>query len=96
VRRHWAAAAISAANASLAESILNPHGNGEKLHSKETRPIKRGDILSFRLSGAGGYGPPEKRDPKAITEDVADGYVTAEHALRECGWTPDVTPNPKS
>ena len=46
----------------LAESILNPHGNGEKLHSKETRPIKRGDVLSFRLSGAGGYGPPEKRD----------------------------------
>ncbi len=80
----------------LAESILNPHGNGEKLHSKETRPIKRGDILSFKLSGAGGYGPPEKRDPNAITEDVADGYVTAEHALREYGWTPDVAPNPTS
>jgi N-methylhydantoinase B len=70
----------------LAESILNPHGNGEKLHSKETRPIKRGDVLSFRLSGAGGYGPPEKRDPAAIECDVADGYVTAEAARRDYGW----------
>ncbi|MFM9848327.1 MAG: hydantoinase B/oxoprolinase family protein [Hyphomicrobiaceae bacterium] len=70
----------------LAESILNAHGNGEKLHSKETRPIKRGDVLSFRLSGAGGYGPPEKRDPAAIERDVADGYVTAEAARRDYGW----------
>ena len=54
-------------------SILNPPGNGEKLNSKETRPIKRGDILSFRLSGAGGYGPLEKREAQAIAEDVADG-----------------------
>ena len=27
----------------LAESILNPQGNGEKLQSKETREIKKGD-----------------------------------------------------
>lgn len=70
----------------LAESILNPDGNGEKLHSKETREIKRGDVLSFRLSGAGGYGPPEKRDPAAIDRDVADGYVTSEAARRDYDW----------
>ncbi len=69
----------------LAESILNPHGNGEKLHSKETRPIKRGDVLSFRLSGAGGYGPPEKRERSAIERDIADGYVTPEAAHRDYG-----------
>jgi N-methylhydantoinase B len=71
----------------LAESILNPHGNGEKLHSKETRPIKRGDVLSFRLSGAGGYGPPEKRERSAIERDVVDGYVTPAAASRDYGWT---------
>jgi N-methylhydantoinase B len=69
----------------LAESILNPQGNGEKLHSKETREIKKGDILSFRLSGAGGYGPAEMRDPKAIAEDIADGFVTREAAERDYG-----------
>jgi N-methylhydantoinase B len=69
----------------LAESILNPDGNGEKLHSKETREIKRGDVLSFRLSGAGGYGSPDKRDPAAIERDIADGYVTTEAARRDYG-----------
>lgn len=69
----------------LAESILNPDGNGEKLHSKETREIKRGDVLSFRLSGAGGYGPPDKRERSAIERDIADGYVTPEAADRDYG-----------
>ena len=73
----------------LAETVLNPQGNGERLHSKETRQINRGDILSFRLSGAGGYGPPAKRDPAAITWDVAEGYVTKEAAMRDYGWSPD-------
>ncbi len=67
----------------LAESVLNPQGNAEPLHSKETREIKRGDILSFRLSGAGGYGPPNERDPSAIENDIADGYVTENGAARD-------------
>jgi N-methylhydantoinase B len=73
----------------LAQSILNPQGNGERLHSKETREIKQGDVLSFRLSGAGGYGPPEKRDRQAIADDIADGYVTREAAQRDYGCAPD-------
>ena len=72
----------------LAESILNPDGDAEQLHSKETRPVKRGDILSFRLSGAGGYGPPAERDHRAIAEDIADGYVTEAHAREQYGWKP--------
>ena len=73
----------------LAESVLNPDGNGERLHSKETREIKKGDVLSFRLSGAGGYGDPEKRSRQAIADDIADGYVTPEAARRDYGWAPD-------
>ncbi len=66
----------------LAESLINPDGSAEPLHSKETREIAKGDVLSFRLSGAGGYGPPDERDPQAIEEDIADGYVT-EHFARQ-------------
>jgi N-methylhydantoinase B len=75
----------------LAETILNPQGAGEPLHSKETRLLKRGDIVSFRLSGAGGYGPPERRDAEAIARDIADGYVTRQAAERDypCALLPD-------
>jgi len=47
----------------LAESVLNPQGNGERLNSKEMRQTSRDDILSFRLSEAGGYGSPADRRP---------------------------------
>jgi len=40
----------------VGETVLNPDGNGERLGSKEIRVLKRGDVVSFRLSGAGGYG----------------------------------------
>ncbi len=43
----------------LGETVLNPDGNGERLGSKEIRTLKRGDVLSIRTSGAGGYGTPD-------------------------------------
>ena len=48
--------------------------------SKAVRELKRGDIVSFRLNGAGGYGPPEERSPAAIQDDLADGYITPQFA----------------
>ena len=72
----------------LGETLLNPDGNAQPLHSKGTYEIKQGDVLSFRLSGAGGYGPVAERDPEAISRDVADGYVSAERAREDYGWKP--------
>ena len=39
-------------------------------------------MVTIKTSGAGGYGPPSKRDPEAITHDRASGkfsddYLTA-------------------
>jgi len=70
-----------------AQTILNPDGVAEELQSKETRVLRRGDVLSLRLSGAGGYGPARARDPAAIAADVADGYVTPQIAQAAYGWT---------
>jgi N-methylhydantoinase B len=63
-----------------AETILNPDRNPETLASKEVRKIVKGDVVSYRLSGAGGYGLPVDRDPAAIAEDLAEGYISAEFA----------------
>ena len=71
----------------LGETVLNPGGNDEQLGSKELRNLKQGDVLSPRLSGAGGYGEPAERDPKAIAEDIADGYISPEAAVRDYGYT---------
>ena len=69
-----------------AETLLNPDRNAVPLGSKEIREIARGDVLSLRLSGAGGYGPPAERDPAAIAEDIADGYVTKDFAAAKYGY----------
>lgn len=59
-----------------AETILNPDTAAEPLGSKAVRRLKRGDIVSFRLSGAGGYGDPKSRDRSAVLADLADGYIS--------------------
>lgn len=61
----------------LARTIINPDGEALELGGKETRPLKKGDVLSFRLAGGGGYGNPADRNPRAIEADIADGYTTA-------------------
>lgn len=68
------------ASGTLASSRLNPDGENLDLHSKEMRELKRGDVLSLRLAGAGGYGPPQKRERSAIEEDLRQGFITEAHA----------------
>jgi N-methylhydantoinase B len=43
------------------------------------------DVLSFRLSGAGGYGDPAEREAWRIEDDLADGYITAAGAQGDYG-----------
>jgi N-methylhydantoinase B len=38
--------------------------------------LRRGDVLTMVTPGGGGYGPVAERDPAALAEDIADGYVT--------------------
>lgn len=71
----------------LATSTLYRGNEMIALHSKDILPLQRGDVLRFVLSGAGGYGPPEERDPEAVRQDVADGYISAEAAAAEYGYT---------
>ena len=68
-----------------AELVLFRDGESISLETKETRPLKKGDVLSFQLSGAGGYGDTEERDLWRIEDDLADGYITEDGALRDYG-----------
>ncbi len=59
-----------------AQTILMRDGQETELSSKQSLALKRGDVISYRLSGAGGYGDPRKRERSAIEQDFLDGYVT--------------------
>jgi N-methylhydantoinase B len=66
-------------------TLINPDTDPRAVHSKATMILKRGDVLSVHLSGAGGYGDPGERDRKRVQEDIAEGYVTPDHAMRAYG-----------
>jgi N-methylhydantoinase B len=48
-------------------------------------PLRPGDRFWRPSSGGGGLGDPLERDPHAVVEDVADGYVTIERARKDYG-----------
>ena len=60
----------------VARTVLLQDGVETDLGSKEVRQLVQGDVISFRLAGAGGYGDPLRRSPAAVEADLADGYIT--------------------
>jgi N-methylhydantoinase B len=48
--------------------------------------------VRVQSAGGGGYGDPHERDPALIVEDLKNGYITAEGAKADYGYT-SVTKN---
>jgi N-methylhydantoinase B len=71
----------------VARTVLIRDGQEIELGSKEVRQLRRGDIVSFRLAGAGGYGDPKQRSHEALQQDVADGYISKAKAIELYGVT---------
>jgi N-methylhydantoinase B len=64
--------------------ILNPDTPQEKkCKSKGVDQLKAGDVLSIRLPGSGGYGPPWKRDPALVQSDVNHGKISLKSAKED-------------
>ena len=52
-------------------------------------PLRRGDVVSLRSSGGGGWGDPLDRDPEEVLADVRDGYLSEAAARRDYGVAVD-------
>ena len=76
--------------------VLNPGTDKEEIpKSKGVSQIKAGDLLSIRLPGSGGYGPPWERDPERVRWDVINGKVSLRSAREDylVVLNPDLTVN---
>ncbi len=47
--------------------------------------LRAGDVFAYSFQGGGGYGDPLERDPAAVEDDVAQGFVSAAAAERIYG-----------
>jgi N-methylhydantoinase B len=80
----------------VGETIVNPGTDRElRLESKGAHTFARGDVVSFRCSGSGGFGPPGERSRDAVLDDVAEGYVSEQAARDVYGVEVDAAPGPE-
>ena len=71
-------------------TLVNPGTPSERrVHSKASDTVEYGDVVSFQQSGAGGYGPPWERDPRAVLRDVVEDYVSLDGARQDYGVVVD-------
>jgi N-methylhydantoinase B len=49
--------------------------------------LNKGDVVQINTGNGAGYGPPAERDPAAIADDIADGYLTPQRAREAYGYT---------
>ena len=47
--------------------------------------LEAGTIFRVNGPGGGGYGDPARRNPEAVTNDIAEGFVSEEAARRDYG-----------
>lgn len=62
--------------------------NGQLVHPKGRYVLAPGDRLTTLEAGGGGMGDPMHRARDAVQRDVEMGFVSAEAAARDYGWTP--------
>ncbi|MGH3320045.1 MAG: hydantoinase B/oxoprolinase family protein [Streptosporangiaceae bacterium] len=70
------------------EVVVNEGRADERRMLKITgTPLARGDTVTTRTGGGGGFGDPAGRDPEAVAADVADRFVSVAAARAEYGQT---------
>jgi len=68
--------------------LVRRDGSEQRLLKATGVPMEPGDRLTFRSAGGGGWGNPRARDPAALAEDIAKGYVSRDAAQRDYGIEP--------
>ncbi len=61
--------------------VRNPGKTNQiNLGNTDIVTVDPGDIIYVSCGGAGGWGPPTERDPKAVLHDFKCGWITKQHA----------------
>lgn len=86
-RSVFASAGVRGGRAGAASRfVTNPETDAAVEHgNKDVITCAPGDVVRVVGPGAGGYGPPARRDPALVLRDVACGFVSPEAARAEYG-----------
>ncbi len=66
-----------------AARVRLPDGTVRDANKVTGLQMPAGAVLEMATGGGGGYGPPAERDPRAVLDDLREGYVTEAAARRD-------------
>ena len=69
-------------DAALGSLVVRRGGEVIRLPNTDIMQLQRGDIVELTMGGGAGWGDPALRPAEAVAEDLADGIISAEFALR--------------
>ncbi len=70
-----------------AQTLLLSEGKTIDLGSKEVRSVSKGDVISFRVAGGGGYGNPDDREKHRVLADLRNAFISRASAKSDYGLT---------
>ena len=81
-RTRFAGWGIVGGKAGAASAFVRNPGKTNQINLGNTDivTVDPGDIIYVSCGGAGGWGPPTERDPKAVLHDFKCGWITKQHA----------------
>lgn len=68
-----------------ARYILNPDTEPRNFGSKMSVELQPGDIFSVQIGGGGGFGPPWRREPANVLQDMVSGRISRERVRSAYG-----------
>lgn len=76
---------VKTANSEVEKYAIAKTAEGYEVLKCPSVELAKGDLVSIRTGGGGGYGDPLNRDPEAVRQDVINAYVSVESAERDYG-----------
>jgi N-methylhydantoinase B len=68
-------------------TVLKKSGDKLVIYKSKAHPLQPGDAIIVETGGGGGYGLPSERAREMVALDVRRGYISAEAAVRDYGYT---------
>ncbi len=65
--------------------VTRADGEQEEFMKRTGYELRPGDVMSFRTAGGGGYGNALEREIRRVADDVIEGYISGEAAVRDYG-----------
>ena len=65
--------------------LISPEGKAREIGVNRFYEVSEGDVFELTSQGGGGFGDPCERPPEQVRDDVVNGFVSIEKALKDYG-----------